>query len=636
MSNILRLVSEGDRRTLRVLSQLSDNDVECIWTEVSFYIEQQMTLQKGVNLSGLGTFTFSLQNVNRRSRITTVHQPIFILAGKLAQSLGLNQVKRLVEAAHLPVLPLNFAAVSQRTPFSRGVVESCVRETLAELYRALASEKNVVLPFKRIGVLSFRNNKVQMKFSRDFVTTVSKTHKRAGRSVPVLSGELTDQRRPRTTGRFTLPTIWSSQTDNKGVGKDGGGFSPSGDTMNTAEVPQQRELKSNQSGQMKAVGLAEELNPVPPVEATSSMQSGSTLRLTNASVLHRAPPTLDQHPKNASYPSHIHTGQELCYLCMERALRNVPEYQREQQEAVEKAQRNVLLCKQQLRDKQEMEEELAKLTEQREHAKQVAAFNLQMSKTQIQKSSCSDCPKSFLFLARPITPPKRMLQHCYMNDLQSQMERRQKRQAQDQQYRLLTERLGQIQLIQEIACQKAEQFQQKQEKTKHYKKALDTQVEDKMFTASPNSPPDKPRLTRCETVVRRAESRERAKKLFQVNFSVATQKKKEEMQSRQLQLEKEREMLQRTKIELMQDKTSHFEKKHYIRKSLEDEWSQSAELKHRREDEEKRFLRSAGQLLVDKLEECRRCCRCKRRTANCGETNIWKDSRYLSGSQYMI
>ncbi|XP_021178206.2 coiled-coil domain-containing protein 81 [Fundulus heteroclitus] len=587
-----------------------------------------MTLQKGANLSGLGTFTFSLQNIHRRNRITTIHQPIFILAGKLAQSLGLSQVKQLVEAAHLPVLPLNFAAVSQRTPFSRGVVESCVRETLAELYRALASEKNVVLPFKPIGVLSFRNNKVQMKFSRDFVTTVSKTHKRAGRSVPVPSDELTDQQGPRTIGRFTLPTIWSSQTDNQGVGKDGGGFSPSGDMMNTAEVPQQRELKSNQSGQMKAVCLAEELNPVPPVEATS--------RLTNASVLHGAPPNLDQHPKNASYPSHIHTGQELCYLCMQRALRNVPEYQREQQEAVEKAQRNVLLCKQQLRDKQEMEAQLAKLTEQREHAKQVAAFNLQMSKTQIQKSSCSDCPKSFLFLARPITPPKRMLQHCYMNDLQSQMESRQRRQAQDQQYRLLTERLDQIQLIQEIAYQKAEQFQQKQEKTRHYKKALDTQVEDKMFTASPTSSPDKPRLTRCETAIRRAESRERAKKLFQVNFSVASQKKKEEMQSRQLQLEKEREMLRRTKIDLMQDKTSHFEKKHYIRMSLEDEWSQSAELKRRREEEEKRFLRSAGQLLVDKLEECRRCCRCKRRMANCGETNIWRDSRYLSGSQFMI
>lgn len=47
-------------------------------------------------------------------------------------------------------------------------------------------------------------------------------------------------------------------------------------------------------------------------------------------------------------------------------------------------------------------------------------------------------------------------------------------------------------------------------------------------------------------------------------------------------------------------------------------------------------VRSAGQLLVDKLEQYKRCCQCKRRTTNCGESHIWKDSHYLSGSQYMI
>jgi len=60
----------------------------------------------------------------------------------------------------LPVVQLNFTAVSQETPFSRNIVDGCVKETLQLLFRALASQKNASLTFKGIGVLSFKNNKV--------------------------------------------------------------------------------------------------------------------------------------------------------------------------------------------------------------------------------------------------------------------------------------------------------------------------------------------------------------------------------------------------------------------------------------------------------------------------------------------
>ncbi|XP_043955068.1 coiled-coil domain-containing protein 81-like isoform X3 [Gambusia affinis] len=295
-------------------------------------------------------------------------------------------------AAHVPVVPLNFAAVSQQTPYSRDVVEGCVRETLAALHRALASERNIFLPFKGIGVLSFRNNKVQMKFSRDFINTISGTHQtlkdsslRAGSSVSLSSGDVTELQRPQAACHVSLPAIGFSQMDNKGISKEGGNVLPSGDQRNKKEVPQQRESKSNQSLQMKAVGLTEELNPIPPAEPSSS-------------VLHEEPPKLDQHLRNVSC-----SGQILA--------------------------------------------EQAKLTERREQAKKVAAFNLLMSRQ--EKSSCFDCPRSFIFPARPVTPPKRIQQHRYRSDLRSQMERRQQLEAQDQQYRLLTERLDQMQLIQE-------------------------------------------------------------------------------------------------------------------------------------------------------------------------------------------
>ncbi|GLD55966.1 coiled-coil domain-containing protein 81 isoform X1 [Lates japonicus] len=637
MTDILRLVSEADRRTLPTLSQLSESDVDCIWADVSAYIGRQMTLQKGVHLAGLGTFTFSQQKLDIGNKFTVIQRPIFLLAGKLVQSLGLKQARPLAAATQLPVVQLNFTAVSQETPFSRDIVEGCIRETLLLLYRALASEQNVFVTFQGIGALSFKNNKVRMKFSRDFINTMDGSgrvllafNNRPGSSVSLLSGGLSRLQRPQTANPITLPTVCSPQPGDKTRGRDGWCLSPAPDQKNAGEVPQQRESKSHQTLQpvkMKAVSLSEELNPNPPVEATEKRDTSTSPP--------EAAPKLEEPHVNVSCSGHTRAGQELCYLCMQRAQRNVPVYLREQQQAEENAQEKLLLLKEQQRDKQCMEEEQAKLNEQREHAKQVATFNLQMSEKK-EKTNCPLYPTSFIFPARPLTPAKRVQQHRYMNDLQSQIESRRQHEARDQQNRLLMERLNQVQLVQEIALQKAQQLQRKHEKTKHYKRALDTQVGDKKYTDRPECQADNSGFSRYETAARNTESRERAQKLFQVNFSAATQRKKEELHNRRAQLEKEREMLHHNKTQLILDRINHFEKRRDISKSLENEWSYSVKLKHQREEEERRFLRSAGQLLVDKLSQYRHCCQCKRRTTNFGETNIWKDSHYLSGSQFMI
>ncbi|XP_054464942.1 coiled-coil domain-containing protein 81-like isoform X2 [Anoplopoma fimbria] len=636
MTDILRLLSEADGRTVPPLSQLSENDIQFIWADVSAYIERQMTLQKGVHLAGLGTFTFSQQKLDIGNKYTVIQRPIFLLAGKLVQSLGLKQVRPLAAATHLPVVQLNFAAVSQETPFSRDVVEGCVRETLLLLFRALASEQNIYLTFQGIGVLSFKNNKVRMKFNRGFINAMDGTgqlllafNNRPGSSVSLLSGGLSGLQRPQTANPVTLPTVCSPQLDNKAGDKDVRGLSPAPDQRN-AGVPQQRESKSHQPLQlakMKAVSLSEELNPKPPMEATHRPFTSITPP--------EVTPKLEKPRVTVSCSGHTRAGQELCYLCMQRDQRDVPVYLREQQQAEERAQEKLLLLKEQQRDKQYMEKEQEKLNEQRKHAKQVATFNLQISEKK-EKTCCPLFPTSFVFPARPFTPARRIQQHRYMNELQSQIEARRQHEAQDQQNHLLMERLDQVQLVQEIALQKAQQLQQKHERTTHYKRALDTQMEDKKCTDPPECQADNSGFNRCETPANNAGGRERAQKLFQVNFSAATQRKKEELHNRHKQVEKEREVLKHNKMEFIMDRINRFEKRRDISKSLEDEWSRSAKLKHQREEEERRFLRSAGELLVDKLAQYRRCCQCKRKTANCGETNIWKDSHYLSGSQFMI
>ncbi|KAI9533103.1 hypothetical protein NQZ68_026656 [Dissostichus eleginoides] len=563
-----------------------------------------MALQKGVHLAGLGTFTFSQQKLDIGNKFTMIQRPIFLLAGKLVQSLGLKQISPLAAATHLPVVQLNFAAVSQETPFSRDMVEGCVRETLILLFRLLASEKNIFLTFQGIGVLSFRNNKVRMKFNRDFINAMDGTGRlllafdnRPGSRFSLLSGGLSRLQMPQSANPVTMPTVCSPEPEKRAADK-------AQDQRNAGEVPQQGESKSHQPLQptkMKAVSLPEELNPQPPMEATDK----PTVSVTPRDVAHK----LEDPGVTANCFGHARAGQELCYLCMQRAQINVPVYLREQQQAEEKDQEKLLLLKEQQRDRQHMHQEQEKLNEQREHAKQVATFNLQMSEKK-EKNFCPLFPTSFVFPTRPFTPAPRIQQHRYMNELQGQIETRQQQEARDQQNRLL--------LVQDTKTSKT------------------PQVRDRKSTDPPECQADNSGFNRCETATSNAEGRERAQKHFRINFSTATQQKKEELHNRQEQLQKEREVLKHNKMELILDHMNRFEKRRDISKSLGDEWSRNAKLKHQREEEDRRFLRSAGRLLVDKLAEYKCCCQCKRRTTNCGETNIWKDSHYLSGSQFMI
>ena len=69
-------------------------------------------------------------------------------------------VSSILTAVHVPVVQLNYTAVSQDSPFNRDVVDGCVRETLLLLQRALASKRHTFLAFQGIGVLYFKNNKV--------------------------------------------------------------------------------------------------------------------------------------------------------------------------------------------------------------------------------------------------------------------------------------------------------------------------------------------------------------------------------------------------------------------------------------------------------------------------------------------
>ena len=59
--------------------------------------------------------------------------------------------------------------MSFESPYDRDVVESCVREILGAVQRAVGAKKNVELTFNGIGRLQIRDSRVKMKFYKEFI-----------------------------------------------------------------------------------------------------------------------------------------------------------------------------------------------------------------------------------------------------------------------------------------------------------------------------------------------------------------------------------------------------------------------------------------------------------------------------------
>ena len=77
-----------------------------------------------------------------------------------------------MSVGQIPVIQLNFAALSNETPFNRDTVESCVKEVLQALSRSVQARRNVEFHFAGIGRLSIRESKVKMKFYKEFLRSM--------------------------------------------------------------------------------------------------------------------------------------------------------------------------------------------------------------------------------------------------------------------------------------------------------------------------------------------------------------------------------------------------------------------------------------------------------------------------------
>merc|ERR1719206_1069204 len=95
----------------------------------------------------------------------------------------------------------------------------------------------------------------------------------------------------------------------------------------------------------------------------------------------------------------------------------------------------------------------------------------------------------------------------------------------------------------------------------------------------------------------------------------------------------EEELLRKTKTDLLHETLVRNSLNLQQRKELEKTWAVHDMHKKAKELEEKLRARSPGLLLQEQCDKYASCNQCTRKQANYGRSNVWSESRYVSGSR---
>uniref|UniRef100_A0AC11E0P3 Coiled-coil domain containing 81 n=1 Tax=Ovis aries TaxID=9940 RepID=A0AC11E0P3_SHEEP len=532
-----------------------------------------------------------------------IQRPVFVMAEKLLQMHGLKQ-NRVYTPGDIPIVPLNFVMISLEGPFSRDIVEGCVKETLLFLSRSISIKQNVEFTFKGIGVLMIKDSKVKMRFYKDFLCTMdgSGALAKALANRPdtvdsVLSSRENLGKRPNSVLAF--PRIDLKEMENK----------PPMETI-TEEDGQNGQRKDKLKDQSDKEGVPEILSP----KTAQDRPAVSTAKGTNASL----PNKLEQNGsggKNMNHESVSFPG----------GLKN--------DHALKPKISPGTSCKDHHRAGQ------MRSLASREQNQKNAAYNLGVAEAiRIHKNEKPEFYKSFLFDKRPLSPEiNAFKQEEYSQSLLRQMDHRRKKDIKQRQNRELMDRLEQVQLTEELAAQRAKYIKDKMEETQCYKRALDAQIKNRC-PQLPVFEPDssKPIFGKNEGEMM-VEKRKRDQNYMKHQMEAAANNKRRAILHQLVDQKRDLLMLQRTHKEHLADRNAELERVNRINQSLQDDWERSAVMKKHRDLEEKAFERASDKLfLLDQCEKYRRCKQCQRRTSNRGESNLWPLNKYMHGSRLFV
>ncbi|KAK6986289.1 coiled-coil domain-containing protein 81 [Biomphalaria glabrata] len=335
---------------------------------------------------------------------------------------------------------------------------------------------------------------------------------------------------------------------------------------------------------------------------------------------------------------HRSAGQELCYLCHQRARLNVPVSFAEERKKREAEEERLLQQYQTMKDAEETLKDQERQWARRFDLQKISAFNLGVAEAVQAKLKAKDPEpqRAYLFSRRPLTPCRVPKQDEYLKELDKQVDGKAKAEQKKKTDEEFLERLEQVQLAEDLAAQREQYLKNKVDSTETYKKALEAQLKYKPLPM-PDKEPDNEIFGKNDMNNEKlAERRQRAYVISQEQKAAVEQKKREAILAKLTEQKTEEEVLARARDDLRDERAF----KHVIhtesRKHLEKEWQKLGEAKKARELDERLHSLSPGLLLHEQCDKYNRCRQCKRRLNNCGETNIWSESRYIPGTRIMV
>nr|XP_056714619.1 coiled-coil domain-containing protein 81 [Euleptes europaea] len=645
------ILERGGKSLFFTLSKLTSEEVFSIWDTVSEFVEKHLSMNKGVLIPGLGTFSFLRQKLEiGANKQILVQRPVFLLSEKLVQTHGLKRNK-IRTPGDIPIVQLNFIVLSLEGPFNREVVEGCVRETLLFFSRSIANKQNVEFTFKGIGVLIIRDNRVKMKFYKDFLqamdgsgTLLKALSNRPGTGDSVLSCR--EASVPLLRNVIMFPRMAKKEMETI----DEEGEQPNREKEQTEKENSKKEnlspkrLLSRQSlapAKVTGVSLTDEfeknlgktLPPRPAVPVSNLKPEQETAPALVPASPSRIPSSLCQ--------DHGRAGQEMCYLCMQRAQRNVPVYLNEEKMRKEKEEERIIAQYLAQQDEEALREQLRRASANREQNQKIAAFNLGVAEARRSQKNekVPEVYKSYLFEKRPSSASLHQKQEVYGQQLANQVEEKTVRETKLKENQDLLDRLEQVQLAEELAAQRKTYFRDKMAEMQCYKKALDSQIKMKPARLPPCEPNSNEAIFGKNDMSK--EKMEERRKLSQEfsrhQLQASANRKRAAILSELIDQRRATQMTERARKQWIAEKGDRLEKIFQMNLAVKEDWKKSAGLKRQRDYEEKLFQRTGEKLfLLDQCARFRRCYQCKRSLSNCGETNEWADNKYIPGSRLII
>lgn len=436
-------------------------------------------------------------------------------------------------------------------------------------------------------------------------------------------------------------------------------------------------------------------NPEAKVAASSSCSKCS--RCCTSSCTGTCSCSMGPTPHHMSRPSSAGShkssaGQELCYLCYQRAIRNVPVDLSREKEAMEKLYKDTMYEYHHRHDLLAMARVQAEKTKKRLHDQDIATFNQTKAKNtkKQQGAKSSKMDPSYIFRERAITPAPQASHQRYCRELDHQVETKASRRWREREEEEESGRQEQERLARELAAQEELYRVRRAQAVEGYKAALNEQVALKALKNEANAdcescsvipllvggrgrgtPSDHAETLKTTELSQdmaatsdhpchnshthrdhhhqhqhpvfgvqptspEAGERERAKAFFLDQLAMAEEKQRRAREKALLTLQEESEMLRTAKNGLKEDQRKERSRKTRARQALEKEWLVSMREKQRRLQENLHKARKQGIRLHQQCEEYQRCKQCKRKTQNFGHSNILHETRYISGARLMV